>query len=114
MGEPNMAGNLFAGLRAEMAGERFEDLLAKPGARIERIVSLGQATPPGEWLSQDWTEWVVLLAGAAGLWFAGEPEARILRPGDWVTIEPNVRHRVDWTAQGEPTVWLAVHVGEKI
>jgi cupin 2 domain-containing protein len=106
-------GNLFAHVVRDAEGERFEDLLNLPGARVERIVSTGQATPEGDWLSQDWTEWVLLLSGSARLRFEGEPEARRLKAGDWVTIEPNARHRVDWTAPGEATVWLALHIGER-
>ena len=80
------------------------------GARVERIVSTGQATPPGEWYDQDGDEWVVLLSGAAGLLFEGEAAARPLEPGDWVLIPAHARHRVEWTAADEPTVWLAVHM----
>ena len=105
-------GNLFAVARPDPDRESFENLLALPGARVERIVSFGQSTPDAEWLSHDWTEWVLLLSGAARLRFEQESEARRLKPGDWVTIGPNVRHRVDWTAQDQPTIWLAVHVGE--
>ena len=106
------AGNLMADLWTDPDNECFQTLLALPGARVERIVSFGQATPDAEWLSQDWTEWVLLLSGAARLRFEQEPEARRLKPGDWAAICPNVRHRVDWTAPDGPTVWLAVHVGE--
>ncbi|MEA3070082.1 MAG: cupin 2 protein, partial [Alphaproteobacteria bacterium] len=42
-------------------------LVTKSGLRIERIVSLGQASPPGFWYDQAEGEWVVLLAGAAKL-----------------------------------------------
>ena len=29
---------------------------------------------------------------------------------DWVDIPAHRRHRVEWTAPGEPTVWLALHL----
>lgn len=77
--------------------------------RIERIVSTGQATPPGEWLDQADDEWVALLAGRAGLRVEGEAETRVLAPGDWVLLRARQRHRVEWTDAVEPTVWLAVH-----
>jgi cupin 2 domain-containing protein len=89
------------------AEERFEDLLTRPGVRIERIVSSGQATPPGEWMDQDWPEWVLLVAGRAGLTLEGDPPLT-LTPGDHLLISANRRHRVDWT--DTPTVWLAVHL----
>ncbi len=105
-----MAGNIFADLPvAAEAGERMETLLAGPGVRIERIVSSGQASPPGFWYEQQDAEWVLLASGEALLRFADETEARRLRAGDWLHIAPLRRHRVDWTAAGEPTVWLAVH-----
>jgi cupin 2 domain-containing protein len=105
-----MAGNLFADLPvAAEAAERMETLLARPGLRIERIVSTGQASPAGFWYEQADAEWVLLLAGEARLRFEDETEARRLRAGDWLYIEPRRRHRVDWTDPAVPTVWLAVH-----
>jgi len=108
-----MAGNIFAGLpklpMAPEAAERLEILLDQPGLRIERIVSSGQASPPGFWYQQPDTEWVVLVSGAALLRFEDETEVRRLRAGDWLHIEPLRRHRVEWTNADAPTVWLAVH-----
>jgi cupin 2 domain-containing protein len=101
--------NLFAALVTSRDVEQFTDLLAAPGLRLERIVSLGQITLPGEWLDQDRAEWVILLRGAARLLFEGEGSARDLKPGDYVTIPAHCRHRVDWTIPDEPTVWLALH-----
>ncbi|MBN4666214.1 cupin [Pandoraea nosoerga] len=105
--------NLFAGLPASAdpaAAEQFDALLTRPGVRVERIVSTGQASPPGFWYDQPQHEWVALLAGGAGLAFADTPgETLVLRPGDVVTIAAHRRHRVEWTAQGEVTVWLALH-----
>jgi cupin 2 domain-containing protein len=102
-------GNLFANAPATLAEEAVTVLARFPGARIERIVSTGQASPAGFWYDQDATEWVVLLAGAAGLLFEGEDAPRVLCPGDYVEIPPHVRHRVEWTDARQPTVWLAAH-----
>ncbi|HVA12187.1 MAG TPA: cupin domain-containing protein [Stellaceae bacterium] len=102
-------GNLYGDLPATLHAEQFLDLLDAPNLRIERIVSTGHATPPGEWLDQSQAEWVILLRGAAGLLFAGEEQPRVLKPGDHVSIPAHCRHRVEWTATGEPTIWLAVH-----
>ena len=105
-----MNGNLFAGIDEEKRDEELLTTLAeRPGGRIERIVSTGQASPPGFWYDQDWGEWVVLLSGAARLRLAEEAEARRLAPGDWVDIPAHCRHRVEWTDPDQPTVWLAVH-----
>ena len=100
--------NLLAPLPDAGAVERIDALLTRPGLRIERIVSRGQASPPGFWYDQPEAEWVLVLAGAARLRFEDESEARILGPGDWVDIAPHRRHRVEWTDPTVPTVWLAV------
>jgi cupin 2 domain-containing protein len=100
--------NLFAALPDASVVEVVEVLLGRPGIRIERIVSLGQASASGFWYDQDEAEWVVLLSGAARLRFADEAEARRLLPGDCVDIAPHRRHRVDWTDPATPTIWLAV------
>jgi cupin 2 domain-containing protein len=106
------SGSLFSDLPdAPLAGERLEDLYRAGGVRIERIVSTGQATAPGEWFDQAQDEWVVLLSGGAGLLIEGDSEPRRLSPGDWVFLPAHKRHRVEWTAAGEPSVWLAVHIG---
>ena len=107
----NATRNIFAGVPMRADKEEIEVLAALPGARIERIVSTGQASPPGFWYDQVWTEWVVMLAGSAGLLIDGEEEPRILAPGDYLEIPPHVRHRVEWTNADRPTVWLAVHAG---
>ena len=103
------AGNILTDIPTALRAEEFRDLLSAPALRIERIVSTGQTPPPGEWLDQPQAEWVILLRGAAGLRFEHEEAARALKPGDWVNIPAHRRHRVEWTAADEPTVWLAVH-----
>jgi cupin 2 domain-containing protein len=103
------SANIFARVPTRADNEETAVLAALPGVRIERIVSTGQGSPPGFWYDQDWTEWVVLLAGSAGLFIEGEDAPRILVPGDYLEIPPNVRHRVEWTDPDQPTVWLAVH-----
>ena len=103
-----VSGNLFSGLSGKVAAEAVERLVRSP-VRIERIVSTGQASPPGFWYDEDWDEWVVVLSGAAGLLVEGEDGPRTLRAGDHVHLPAHCRHRVEWTDAAEPTVWLAVH-----
>jgi cupin 2 domain-containing protein len=104
-------GNLFAGLPpAPPPGEQFEILLRRSGLKVERIVSWGHVTAPGEWLDQDADEWVVLLAGAARLRIEGRGDLLDMRSGDWAFLPSGVRHRVEWTDPAGPTVWLAVHI----
>jgi cupin 2 domain-containing protein len=107
--DPPKSGDLFADVPGRLIEEETSVLAQLPGARIERIVSTGQASPPGFWYDQDWTEWVVVLTGSAGVLIEGEAAPRILSRGGYVEIPPHVRHRVEWTAADEPTVWLAVH-----
>lgn len=101
--------NLFSTLPADTTAECFDTLLQRPGVRVERIVSRGQASPPGFWYDQSEGEWVVVLQGAAGLRFEDEEQTRVLNAGDCVDIQPHRRHRVDWTSSDTPTVWLAIH-----
>jgi cupin 2 domain-containing protein len=100
--------NLFDDLPTSLPEELTETLLIAAGVRIERIVSTGQASPPGFWYDQPEGEWVVLLRGEATLRLADEPAPRRLRPGDMVHLLPRQRHRVEATSLSEPTVWLAV------
>lgn len=107
----NLFANLFAEVPASLPAERFDDLLVRPGVRIERIVSTGHASPPDRWQQQGWDEWVLLVAGAATVEIAGEGAQRLMR-GDHLLIPAGTRHRVAWTDRDRPTVWLAVHIGE--
>lgn len=104
-----MSANIFDDLPEKSGPEQFSELLARPGLRIERIVSHGQCSPPGFWYDQPEGEWVLLIKGKACLRFADEPAARDLQAGDWLNIAPHRQHRVEWTAPDEATIWLAVH-----
>jgi cupin 2 domain-containing protein len=103
------SGNIFADIPALLAEEEITILAERSGARIERIVSAGQASPPGFWYDQNWPEWVIVLAGSAGLRIEGEEAPRILQAGDHVELPAHVRHRVEWTDPDRPTIWLAFH-----
>ena len=88
--------------------EIFEDIIASENILIERIISSGQKTPEGTWLEQERDEWVILLQGEASLSF--EDGSRVdLKPGDYVYIPGNVKHRVDRTSTEPDCIWLAVH-----
>lgn len=90
--------------------ELFEEVLATASARLERIVSTGQASPVGVWHDQPWHEWVLVLQGSAGLLLEGEAAPRRLSAGDHLFIPARRRHRVEWTDAAAPTIWLAVHL----
>jgi len=107
-----MALNLFSNLpdrAVHREAEIFDVLLSAPGIKIERILSTGQASPPGFWYCQSQSEWVVVISGSAGVKFEEDDTVRILHPGDSVHIPAQCRHRVEWTDPQEPTLWLAVH-----
>jgi cupin 2 domain-containing protein len=106
------AMNIYHNLPDVLPDEVFETLVEAGNVRIERIASHGQATPEGEWFDQGWDEWILLLAGSAGLLLEGEDGTRTLKPGDYLMIPAHCRHRVAWTDPGERTVWLAVHILE--
>jgi cupin 2 domain-containing protein len=104
-----IAGNLFMNVGHQLPDEQIVELMSARNVRIERIVSTGHATALDEWYDQDWAEWVLLLAGSAGLIFEGETEPLRLEPGSYVHIAAHRRHRVAWTHPSVPTVWLAIH-----
>jgi cupin 2 domain-containing protein len=106
-----IADNIFDNLPSVLPDELFETLAEAGNVRIERIVSHGQATPEGEWYDQGWDEWVLLLAGSAGLLIEGEDGPRPLKPGDYLMIPARCRHRVAWTDPEQITIWLAVQIG---
>lgn len=104
------SGHLFSGVPGQLPDELFDVLWQKPGLRVERIVSQGHTTPPGQWYDQDTDEWVILLSGAARLRIEGRDELLELRPGDHVLLPAHLRHRVEWTDPDQQSFWLAIHV----
>lgn len=101
-------GHFFQDAGSGLPDEISEILLTGRDLRIERIVSHGQASPPGYWYDQDQDEWVLLLEGAARLRFENREAPLLLGPGSHVHIAAHVRHRVEWTAPDRRTLWLAV------
>ena len=105
------SGNLFGGISVNPEGEEQTDILLQhPSCRMERIVSMGQRTPSGEWYDQKQDEWVVLLTGSSSLQIEGEESPRLLGPGDWIFLPAHCRHRVEETDPANPSIWLAVHL----
>lgn len=112
MNEENVrveSGNLLAlPINLPARDEFLEALTQGPGFRLERIISTGRATPPGEWYDQEWDEWVALLQGRATL-RCGEERLVRLEAGDWLLLPAHLRHRVEETSHDPPCVWLALH-----
>lgn len=99
--------NVFEGVPGELPEELVEVLAEGAGVRVERIVSRGHVTPPGEWYDQAEDEFVLLVQGEARLDFEGGRKLE-MKEGDWLVIPARQKHRVGWTSEGESTVWLAV------
>ena len=106
------AGSVLPGLSEPLAKEQIDELATWPGVRIERIVSMAHASPPGFWYDQAWDEWICVISGSAAVLIDGEAGPRELHAGDWLELPAHVRHRVEWTDAAQQTVWLAVH-GER-
>src|ERR1700753_1827583 len=102
-------GNLFGVEAKRGVDERIDMLVTGQRLNVERIVSMGHASPEGFWYDDARAEWVVLLSGAAALEFEGTPTLHEMRPGDHVLVEPHCRHRVAWTHEHEASVWLAIY-----
>lgn len=100
--------NIFAIDHIVPGSSEFFETLVKGKVTIERIVSHGQPTPEGEWYNQDKDEWVVLLQGNARLGFADGTEKE-LNAGDHLLLPAHQLHRINYTSNDPPCIWLAVH-----
>lgn len=100
--------NIFENVPTLLPDELFEEIVAKRGIKIERIVSYGHTTPQNEWYDQNRDEWVMVLKGEAILSFFDGDDVK-MRAGDYITIPAHQKHRVSWTKPDEETIWLALH-----
>ena len=53
----------------------------------------------------------MVVSGAARLRLVAEDRSErvvAMAPGDWMVIPAHMKHRVDWTAPDQATVWLVV------
>lgn len=103
-----LTGSLLQGIPAALPAESFETVCSTEALTIQRIVSDGQASPPGFWYDQPDKEFVLIIRGSAGLRFEGR-DVLVLKPGDYCLIGAHVKHRVEWTDPAGKTVWLAIH-----
>lgn len=102
-------GSLLEDIPVELPEELLETICSSGNVKIERIVSRGHASPEGFWYDQERNEFVLVLQGSAGLKIETLDGIVVLKPGDYLTINAHVKHRVEWTDPGEETIWLAVH-----
>ncbi len=101
--------SLLKNIPLDLADESFDPILSGSGFRLERIVSKGHITAPGDWYDQAWHEWVLLIKGEARVAIEGQADECLLAAGDTLLLPAGCRHRVEWTAPDEETVWLALH-----
>ena len=87
--------------------ELFESLFKNDRVFIERIVSMGQITPEGEWYDQDKNEWLIVLQGEGELSYKDGSRIK-LNPGDYLFIPAHEKHRVDYTSTKPPCIWLTI------
>jgi cupin 2 domain-containing protein len=101
--------NLFEFPSSLPEQEVFDPLLHHPNVCIERIISTGQITPPGEWYDQNQDEWVILIQGQAELAY-DDGSRLLLNPGDYLFIPAHQKHRIEYTSTAPPCIWLAIHL----
>ena len=103
--------NIFKDIPFDLPEELIEKIAgnAEKDITIARIISRGQASPPGFWYDQEKDEFVIVLKGKAGLQFKDRDKIEELSQGDYVEIPAHTLHRVEWTSTEEDTVWLAIH-----
>jgi cupin 2 domain-containing protein len=108
-----LLSNLLADLPDHLPDELVTTLLESADVRIERIISHGHTSPEDFCYDQEQHEWVVVLRGAARLRIQDQEQVIEMKPGDFVNIPAHTKHRVEWTAPDEPTIWLAIHYGDQ-
>ncbi len=88
--------------------EHFKTLFSDGQILVERIISTGQISPNGEWYQSEKAEWLILLEGTAEIEYPNNKKIS-LKKGDYLYIHPNQKHRVAYTSQEPPCLWLAIH-----
>ena len=101
-----MKNNIFENIIIDKKQEQFFELIKNDNVRIEKIVSNGQSSPINFWYEQKENEFVLILKGNAVLEY--EHKEVILKEGDFINISAFTKHRVKYTNQTQPTIWLAI------
>jgi cupin 2 domain-containing protein len=96
--------NIFDLPKLPLPEELTTVLAENNNARIVRIVSTGQVS---DWYDQSETEFVVLLEGNAVIEY-DNGKTVALSKGDTLLIQPHEKHRVSFTSNEPPCVWLCV------
>lgn len=99
--------NIFDFSDVGLPNEICETICTGEKIRIERIVSIGQASPPDFWYDQNDDEWVILLQGTAKIKFFDD-KCVSLKAGDYILIPANRKHRVEKTSTNPACIWLCI------
>lgn len=99
--------NLFENIKIDKKAEQFISLFENKNIKIEKIVSNGQISAKDFWYEQEENEFVLLLDGYAIIEF--EDEQIELNKGDFINIKSYKKHRVKYTCEEKPTIWLAIY-----
>ena len=99
------AQNIYESIVKSLDKELFDMLLEQGNVKIQRIVSTGQVS--SSWYDQDFNEWVIVLKGAAMIFFEDNKSIH-LKEGSYINIPAHQKHRVSWTSLNSETIWLAV------
>ncbi len=98
--------NIFENIKINKSVEEFITLNQNKNIKIERIVSFGQKSQEGFWYDQNENEFILILEGFAILEF--EDKQIELNKGDYLNIPSHRKHRVKYTCEDNPTIWLAI------
>jgi cupin 2 domain-containing protein len=102
--------NIFSGNNIDnITEELFVELFRNNNCVIEKIISAGQSTKKGEWLCEEGDEWVILLQGFSEIKFY-DGRKFDLKPGDYLLVPSNTKHRVEGTSTDPNCIWLAIHI----
>ena len=99
--------NIYKQIPDDLSEEVFECLAQNDNLKIERIISMGHASPDSGWDDQEQNEWGLLLKGSASIAFDDEVVVK-LGEGDYLNIPAHKKHRVIRTSSTIETLWLAI------
>jgi len=102
--------NLLSNIPIDKENEKFFKILENETIKIEKIVSNGQKSPEDFWYDQEKNEFVLLIKGEAVLEIQEDNKIKSinLKEGDCLELKAHQKHRVSYTSESEPTIWLAI------
>ena len=103
-----MLENIFDISRMSKIGEVCKEIFPESAVRMEKIISSGQTSPEGFFYDQEDDELVWRLSGEAKITFKEGADPLSMKAGDGVLISAHELHRVDYTSENPPCIWIAV------